>query len=354
MSAVPPDSNKSSSVVQGLGVASLVTGVIGLTSHFCCLTGCLALPLSALGLILGVAGITILIAKRGEGLGLPIAGASVSLVGLLVGVAFMVIAARQSSDGLDALKSGMNLVEKMTENATRMQQEQQRRLAEQRRIEQQQAESNSADDATFTFVDLQKHANQPLAMMPSRLPGNNLSVPTGVQRLGEAEFQIGGRIMQLGSTLLPDRPLEITGIQVGKPFLKLHLLHATMGGAYRAEQGGQDDRFVEDGTVVAQYEVHYEDGSQQTIPIVYGQDLRDWWNWDGSKPVTRAQVAWTGNNPAAAPHNVSLRLYATTWENPYPEKTVAAIDFISANTAAAPFCIAISLTDSDNPLLSHK
>ena len=37
-----------------------------------------------------------------------------------------------------------------------------------------------------------------------------------------------------------------------------------------------------------------------------------------------------------------LRLFTTTWENPYPETQVFSIDYISAMEDAAPFLIAIA------------
>ena len=45
---------------------------------------------------------------------------------------------------------------------------------------------------------------------------------------------------------------------------------------------------------------------------------------------------------AAKKSNCHLRLYLTVWENPHQEKTVASIDFVSAMTVAAPFCVAIT------------
>jgi hypothetical protein len=56
-------------------------------------------------------------------------------------------------------------------------------------------------------------------------------------------------------------------------------------------------------------------------------------------------VAWKGDNELAKKYKCRLRLYLTTWENPYPDKKVVSIDYIGKKeeTVAAPFCVAITL-----------
>jgi hypothetical protein len=102
---------------------------------------------------------------------------------------------------------------------------------------------------------------------------------------------------------------------------------------------------VTDGTPVAQYTVHYGDGTVETIPVVYGEDVRDWWDIDNSKAVCRGKVAWEGNNPAArrSQWRTTIRLYLTMWKNLHPGKKVVSIDYISKNTTAPPFCVAMTI-----------
>ena len=135
---------------------------------------------------------------------------------------------------------------------------------------------------------------------------------------------------------MPDRPEKAEGIKVNKAFRRLHILHGT-------GWGGVDE--VTDGTLIGEFKVHYEDKSVETIPVVYGEDVRDWWNWDNSKEVTRGKVAWTGENDAANQSNLKLRVYLTTWENPKRDKRVASIDYLSKKTKAAPLCIAMTLEE---------
>ena len=50
--------------------------------------------------------------------------------------------------------------------------------------------------------------------------------------------------------------------------------------------------------------------------------VRDWWDFDEGKPVTRGRVVWTGGNLAADKYGVTTRLYLGVWKNPHPDKTV--------------------------------
>jgi hypothetical protein len=90
---------------------------------------------------------------------------------------------------------------------------------------------------------------------------------------------------------------------------------------------------------------HYESG-QEASPILYGQDVRDWW-WRPESPVEstsdRSRVAWTGSNPIAQEKGYKLRLYLTTIENPRPEEMVRSLDYVSAMKASAPFLIALTV-----------
>jgi hypothetical protein len=182
-----------------------------------------------------------------------------------------------------------------------------------------------------TYLDLQPQANQKLTENFHDVTGNTYKeLPQGEQTLGGVKFKIGEGAILLAGEFVPDLPEKVEGIQVKKAFRKLHILHAT---AYAAPVG----------TLIGEYVVQYEDGSAEAIPIVYGEDVRDQWNNDQSKPVTRGKLAWTGENDAVKQRNKNLRLYLTTWQNPKPDKRVVRIDYLSKMTRSAPFCIAMTL-----------
>ena len=185
----------------------------------------------------------------------------------------------------------------------------------------------------FYCVDFQSKANQKLADQFHSFanPGNNLAtLPRGDFKFNEVKFTIGEGMLQLANASMKDKPDKIAGLELDLPVAKLHILHGT-GFA------------PPDLTKIGEYTVHYADKTTEVIPIVYGEDVRDWWDSDGHKQVTRGKEAWRGKNQATEKSKFELRLYLTTWENPHPEKDITKIDYSSTKTSiGAPFCVAIT------------
>jgi hypothetical protein len=194
----------------------------------------------------------------------------------------------------------------------------------------------------LTYLDLQPKANTKLTeALQNGRPANTLKdLPRGEQKLGGVKFKISDRLIQLqGTGSVPVKgaaryPAKVEGIRVGRTFAKLFILHA----AGRC-QG------VKDGAVLGQYVVHYRDQTQAAIKIVYGKDVRDWWELSDARKVTRAKVAWKGANPVLRQKTpTKVRLYLTTWVNPQPKKEVARIDYVcKPRTPAWLFCVAMSM-----------
>jgi hypothetical protein len=134
---------------------------------------------------------------------------------------------------------------------------------------------------------------------------------------------------------------ELLGQVAGRPYIVLTPFFVQCGGG---PNGPGNPWFVEDGTVIGEYRVNFEDHSAIIIPIVYGEDVRDWFYIDNDKEPGRSEAVWKGDNGFAKNNGSRIRLYATTWENPCPDKTVKTIDFSSKKqeTPAAPFCVAIT------------
>ena len=109
---------------------------------------------------------------------------------------------------------------------------------------------------------------------------------------------------------LPDRK---TGIPVGKKADVLWLAHAA-GWAPKGEDPTP---------LVARYVFHYEDGSVAEFLLRWRRDISDWYH---PKPVANARVAWTGKNRVTSP----VGFYVTEWQNPHPDKVIAAMDVIGA------------------------
>jgi hypothetical protein len=207
----------------------------------------------------------------------------------------------------------------------------------------------AAPPGKYQFVDLQPQANHehknPLG---SGLEGNNLPLPKGERTCEGVGFKIGESFIQLGSKqLAQQKPNKVEGIKVAKKCEKIHILHGTAYGNGTADDGtGQegDPIWVKDGTKIAEYKITYDDGKSETIPVVYGEDVRDWWGGEGFKGVSRGKMAWKGDNEATKSNQRHIRLFLTTWDNPHPGKSITSIDFVKVgDTVTAPFCVAITL-----------
>jgi hypothetical protein len=196
-------------------------------------------------------------------------------------------------------------------------------------------QSVRADDEAkkYTFVDIQDKGNHKLAVdfAEGNNEGNNLAgVPRGEQKLKGTPFKIGEKLIRVRGTQSPDRPEKVEDIKVDAKFDKLHILHSTEFGK-SAE--------VEDGTKIGSYVVHYDDKTDESIPLVYGEHVRDWWTTSDPGDVTKGKLVWTGKNQAGG----DVRLFSLEWKNPHPEKKVVSLDFVTKDTTCAPFLVALTL-----------
>lgn len=191
------------------------------------------------------------------------------------------------------------------------------------------------------FVDLQPVANKKLTDNFGTLPGNLLQpLEPGIYKSGETEFQIGEKLIHLGSKLEENYPASVS-IPIGKQAGSLDILHATVNGGF---QDPMHSTHTPEGTVVGAFEFLYADGTKAAVDIIYGTNVRDWWSWDDGKKSKNAKLTWIGVNPACQRYQLSLRLFHTTIKNPQPGKQVKSLTYRSTmKTASAPFCVAMSI-----------
>jgi outer membrane lipoprotein-sorting protein len=189
-----------------------------------------------------------------------------------------------------------------------------------------------APEAGPIHLDLGGFYNAPLNRpWHSAIADNDLSaLPQGLQKLGGQTFDIRG-VVQLAGTAEPYLrrlyPVSVRDLPVNLEARRIHFLHAT-------------GWTVPDGTQIGQYQVHYADGTQRLVPVLYGYDVRNWWPQPNEPPPERTglQVAW--QTPATENRR---RLFLTSWTNPQPEVPIRSIDYSSTLTDAAPFLVAITL-----------
>jgi hypothetical protein len=199
-------------------------------------------------------------------------------------------------------------------------------------------------DKGFYHVDLQKHANKELANNFAGGDETNTlkDFPTGEKKFGDIPFVVGKKLIMLGSMAQMAEPAAVEGIPVGRRAHRLHFLHANGYGGGPNVEGTR--LHVPDGTRIGAYTVRYDDKSTAEIPIVYGEQTRDWFYIEDEKEPSKAKVVWSGENEFATSVRAKIRIYHMTWDNPKPDKAITAIDFSSKKeeTMGAPFCIGIT------------
>jgi hypothetical protein len=180
-------------------------------------------------------------------------------------------------------------------------------------------------------IDLSEYYNAALLQTwHPGMPNNSLDMlPPGLLQLADVTYDVRG-IIQLSGTDLRRAggkyPQQINGIRVGKQCRQLHFLHAA---GWRSPEG----------TRLGAYVVHYADEQELVIPIVYGEDVRDWnGSNDTSTEVTHGLLVWSAINNAG----LHIRLFSTAWVNPMPEKEILRIDYTSTMASSAPFLVAIT------------
>jgi serine/threonine protein kinase/WD40 repeat protein len=189
-----------------------------------------------------------------------------------------------------------------------------------------------ATNAPSNLIDLSAHYNAGLTKTwhSGSLNNSLINLPSGVRTLAGVAFDLRGLIQLRGESKDENRfPEQVAGIPVDRECRELHFLHATQ-------------RAVSDGTQIGHYVVHYADGSEARLPIIYGQNVRDWWVKSGEPAGPEALApAWSGYNEQS-PADGSIRLFKWTWTKPFPNLRIRTLDFVSEKTVCAPFLVAIT------------
>lgn len=182
---------------------------------------------------------------------------------------------------------------------------------------------------------------------PDDTGSNNLAaLPAGVHVYAGIPFDVEGRVQLMGRKLLESTtkfPVRVRNLRIDGKFHRLHVLQGASG--ITEDTGGRK---------IAELVLHYADGSQARLPIVAGEQVRDWWGpiyetaagWNARNPTAAgSELAWTGSNPRIKEDKPeeSLRLYQSSFDNPHPEREVSSIDFVSTVTDAAPFILGLTL-----------
>jgi hypothetical protein len=198
----------------------------------------------------------------------------------------------------------------------------------------------------YVPLDLSAFANRPLADdvaddgeggwsdQGPRLDAREF--PTGRVVVQGVPFLIGGdtevdphqniALVLNGDRFKAQAPV-IKGIPVGRKAETLCFLHT---GAW-----------INESDQVMSYVVHYQDGTQDTIPVIGGINISDWWmellvragvsEFPEELPGVSTRIGFVAENPTFQ----AVGAYLMEWVNPYPDRTVASLDCVYTTTGYA-------------------
>jgi hypothetical protein len=155
----------------------------------------------------------------------------------------------------------------------------------------------------------------------SSLKEDNLgSLPQGVRAFSRAAFDIRGMI-QLAGIRSWAHPDAVKGIAIHYKGETLDFLHGAAG-------------YAEEDTVIGNYVLHYANGETKRIPLVYGRNTKNSFGGNSGPVLTDAATAWSSE---------TVQVFKYTANNPLPGVEIMTMDFVSNNTPAAPFLIAMTI-----------
>lgn len=185
------------------------------------------------------------------------------------------------------------------------------------------------------LIDLSAYYNGPLTgwlpFTPAPYGCGFRGLKPGITSLGGVPFDVRGIVHLYGGRMFESTPVpnKVTDIRVDQACKRLHFLHAAQGSVEAARKSEP----------IGHYVLHFVDGREASLPIMYGEDVRAVSVKDDPVPTSRGAVVWTTYQDNGPP----LRLFLSTWDNPHPETEIASIDYVSTLTYSAPLLVAISV-----------
>ncbi len=179
------------------------------------------------------------------------------------------------------------------------------------------------EEKNLVPVDLRKHTNRSFSDEKDNDgkggwtdQGKNdfRNIPLGLRKASGVVFDVidpaknnGTGCIVLAGVQRPNFPDAVKGIPVNAKFSRLFFLHAVAW----------------DGPEAGRYRIHYADGGSADYQLVPGVNIGDWW-MIGYLPEAKPGLL------APNPTRDQVGCYVGCWENPYPEREIASLDFLSA------------------------
>jgi len=150
------------------------------------------------------------------------------------------------------------------------------------------------------------------------------SLQPGIQTWQGIRFDVRGRVV-----LFDD---DVSGIPVHQKCSGIAFVHGTNPGFK-----------VADGS--SQFVIHYASGHVETIPLIFGTDMEQSYRFnrrDLGEPLTNS-VVWSERISGAGAPGPNVLFFIKKWHNPFPDETVAAIDFKKPSSYLNSFLVAITV-----------
>ncbi len=182
------------------------------------------------------------------------------------------------------------------------------------------------------FIDLTSWYTHALTDDIHHKQGNTLSdLGTGLMEIDGCFFDIRGMVQLAGkdSEIITSLcyPHETGPIELGFKLKSLHFLHAS------AWNIGSEK------VQIGEYRINYEDNTSASIPLLYRNNIYDWW---GMEHEMNQKTAWKGSNERTASVGHHIRLFHFVCVNSQPEITVKSLELVSNLDGPGPFVVAVT------------
>jgi hexosaminidase len=93
------------------------------------------------------------------------------------------------------------------------------------------------------------------------------------------------------------------------------------------------------GIEIGAYVIHFDDGTTERIPLIYGTNISTW--TDTAVSSINLLQGWSGETQNGLPVAVN----AFFWTNPKPNRVIDRLEFVSNNTLASPVLLGLTVLE---------